>query len=43
MRCINCFHCGYFQEEEKEDGMFLYYCKDKDCYVDPFDPACNYE
>ena len=33
----SCHSCGYCKKEEDQ-----YYCADKDCYVDPFDPECNY-
>ena len=39
----NCFRCGYFKKEKRNDGSARNYCNDLDCTVDPFDPACNYE
>ena len=43
MHCSSCYHCGYFCEEKRPDGSIRYYCKDRDCTVDPYDPECNYE
>ena len=37
----SCFHCGYCRKEKDEDSGTLYYCADRDCYVDPFEPDCN--
>ena len=34
----DCLKCGYCKKESER-----YYCNDLDCYVDPFEPACNYE
>lgn len=34
----NCFGCGYLQKEEDA----CYYCNDRDCRVDPYEPECNY-
>lgn len=39
----NCYNCGYLKEEPQEDGSTRYYCNDKDCYVIPYDPECNYD
>ena len=39
MRTTNCFGCGYLQKEEDA----RYYCNDRDCRVDPYEPECNYD
>ena len=39
----NCLNCGYCKEEKDEDGNIRYYCNDRDCTVDPYDPECNYD
>ena len=38
----SCFHCGYFREEKLSNGNIRYYCNDRDCTVDPYEPECNY-
>ena len=38
----NCYSCGYLKEEKNKDGSTRYYCNDRDCIVDPYDPECNY-
>lgn len=39
----SCYYCGYFRKETRPNGSIRYYCKDRDCIVDPNDPECNYE
>ena len=39
----NCYRCGYFRKEKKPNGSIRSYCDDRDCTVDPNDPACNYD
>lgn len=43
MKYSSCYYCGYFREEKRKDGSIRNYCNDKDCTVDPLDPACNYD
>ena len=43
MKKSNCYHCGYFRKEKCSDNNIRNYCNDRDCTVDPLDPACNYE
>ena len=38
----NCYNCGYFREEKREDSSIRNYFNDIDCTVDPYDPECNY-
>ena len=42
MSCRNCYHCGYFREED-DNGMIKNYCNDLDCEVDPDEPICSDE
>ena len=37
----NCFNCGYFKKEKRQDGTIRNYCNDRDCTVDPYEPDCN--
>lgn len=39
----SCFYCGYLRKEETSNGVIRYYCNDRDCFVDPYEPECNYE
>lgn len=41
MRRSNCFYCGYCRKEKRSDNSIRYYCNDRDCTVDPYEPACN--
>lgn len=43
MRKTSCFYCGYFKKEKQKDGSVRYYCHDRDCTVDPYEPECNYD
>ena len=43
MRKSCCLYCGYCRKEKDEEGNTQYYCNDRDCTVDPYDPECNYD
>lgn len=32
-----CLNCGYCIKESED----RYYCNDRDCLVDPYEPDCN--
>lgn len=38
----DCYKCSYFHKE-KVRGKTKYYCHDRDCYVNPLEPECNYD
>ena len=41
MRRSNCFYCSYYRKEKRANGSIRHYCNDRDCTVDPYEPACN--
>ena len=42
-RRTNCHGCSYYRELKRSNGSIRCYCNDRDCTVDPYEPACNYD